>query len=166
MYHSTSMVDRTECSLHGSVLFLCLFTRFTDINLTRHLSSQYERVPGTLNKRNIVFSCARSQAFMCTVIHQTGSSMWSVYAPETREHLNVSDALWYFPNKFVWVNWDSYLNAVCLFFRGTRVCTSDEMSSLEDILSSNQCPTAVITSQGTDVTPNRDSGVCKVIQSL
>ncbi|XP_056606799.1 peptidyl-prolyl cis-trans isomerase FKBP5 isoform X1 [Triplophysa dalaica] len=47
---------------------------------------------------------------------------------------------------------------------GTRVCTSDEMSSLEDILSSNQCPTAVITSQGTDVTPNRDSGVCKIVK--
>lgn len=43
---------------------------------------------------------------------------------------------------------------------------SGEMSSLEDIFSTNQCPTAVFTSQGTAVTPNGDSGVCKVIQSL
>lgn len=40
------------------------------------------------------------------------------------------------------------------------------MSSLEDIFSTNQCPTAVFTSQGTDVTPNGDRGVCKVILSL
>jgi len=40
------------------------------------------------------------------------------------------------------------------------------MSSLEDIFSTNQCPTAVFTSQGTDVTTNGDRGVCKVTQSL
>uniref|UniRef100_A0A8C1YNN2 peptidylprolyl isomerase n=1 Tax=Cyprinus carpio TaxID=7962 RepID=A0A8C1YNN2_CYPCA len=55
-------------------------------------------------------------------------------------------------------------NIVCLFFRGTRVCMSGEMSSLEDIFSTNQCPTAVFTSQGTDVTPNGDRGVCKIVK--
>ncbi|KTG05566.1 hypothetical protein cypCar_00030804 [Cyprinus carpio] len=48
--------------------------------------------------------------------------------------------------------------------RGTRVCMSGEMSSLEDIFSTNQCPTAVFTSQGTDVTPNGDRGVCKIVK--
>uniref|UniRef100_A0A8C1YNP3 peptidylprolyl isomerase n=1 Tax=Cyprinus carpio TaxID=7962 RepID=A0A8C1YNP3_CYPCA len=38
------------------------------------------------------------------------------------------------------------------------------MSSLEDIFSTNQCPTAVFTSQGTDVTPNGDRGVCKIVK--
>uniref|UniRef100_A0A8C2PZ38 peptidylprolyl isomerase n=1 Tax=Cyprinus carpio TaxID=7962 RepID=A0A8C2PZ38_CYPCA len=47
---------------------------------------------------------------------------------------------------------------------GTRVCMSGEMSSLEDIFSTNQCPTAVFTSQGTDVTPNGDRGVCKIVK--
>lgn len=47
---------------------------------------------------------------------------------------------------------------------GTRVCTSDEMSSLEDILSGNQCPTAVFKSQGSDVTPKKDHGVCKIVK--
>ncbi|XP_051562717.1 peptidyl-prolyl cis-trans isomerase FKBP5-like isoform X1 [Myxocyprinus asiaticus] len=47
---------------------------------------------------------------------------------------------------------------------GTLVCASDEMSSLEDIFSTNQCPTAVFTSKGTDVTPNSDRGVCKIVK--
>uniref|UniRef100_A0A8C1QI16 peptidylprolyl isomerase n=1 Tax=Cyprinus carpio TaxID=7962 RepID=A0A8C1QI16_CYPCA len=47
---------------------------------------------------------------------------------------------------------------------GTRVCMSGEMSSLEDIFSTNQCPTEVFTSQGTDVTPNGDRGVCKIVK--
>ncbi|XP_043097403.1 peptidyl-prolyl cis-trans isomerase FKBP5 isoform X2 [Puntigrus tetrazona] len=47
---------------------------------------------------------------------------------------------------------------------GTRVCMSGEMSSLEDIFSTNQCPTDVFTSQGTDVTPHGDRGVCKIVK--
>ncbi|XP_059426690.1 peptidyl-prolyl cis-trans isomerase FKBP5-like [Carassius carassius] len=47
---------------------------------------------------------------------------------------------------------------------GTRLCMSGEMSSLEDIFSTNQCPADVFASQGIDVTPNGDRGVCKIVK--
>ncbi|TRY55055.1 hypothetical protein DNTS_020783 [Danionella cerebrum] len=47
---------------------------------------------------------------------------------------------------------------------GSRACMSGEMSSLQDIFSTNQCPTTFFTSQGTDVSPKSDRGVCKIVK--
>lgn len=48
----------------------------------------------------------------------------------------------------------------CVFFREARAYL-EEMAKLEDVRPTAQSPDALFASQGLDITPNKDRGVCK-----
>uniref|UniRef100_A0A3B1IWQ5 peptidylprolyl isomerase n=1 Tax=Astyanax mexicanus TaxID=7994 RepID=A0A3B1IWQ5_ASTMX len=47
---------------------------------------------------------------------------------------------------------------------GTRACVAAEMAALEEEPSASQSPTALFNSQGIDITPGKDRGVCKIVK--
>ncbi|XP_062853958.1 peptidyl-prolyl cis-trans isomerase FKBP5 [Trichomycterus rosablanca] len=46
----------------------------------------------------------------------------------------------------------------------TRACLMDEMATFKDESSTDQSPLALFASQGIDITPNKDRGVCKIVK--
>ncbi|KAL7832884.1 hypothetical protein SRHO_G00299020 [Serrasalmus rhombeus] len=47
---------------------------------------------------------------------------------------------------------------------GTRACVSAEMATFEDESSTSQSPIDLFNSQGIDISPNKDRGVCKIVK--
>lgn len=54
---------------------------------------------------------------------------------------------------------------VCFFFRETRACL-EEMAKFQDVCPTAQSPIALFASQGIDITPNKDRGVCKASKAI
>lgn len=53
-----------------------------------------------------------------------------------------------------------YVVFLFCFFRGTRACL-EEMAKFEDVCPTAQSFIGLFASQGLDITPNKDRGVCK-----
>lgn len=54
---------------------------------------------------------------------------------------------------------------VCMCICFSSVCL-EEMAKFEDVCPTAQSPIALFSSQGLDITPNKDRGVCKASKSI